>query len=214
MGINVGLLLLIAASVVVLRSYYIRPPKRDLIDTSELPKSYFIEKANRMDSQQNNECAAFSSAFVLRHFGEDADGNELYQRFPRKRYNGTVDPNGIVVLFKRLGFQAAFCRGNVNTLKKRLTQGTPVIVFIRAYPGKKYLHFATVIGYDEQYFYLVDSLPNTINCSETYYNRRVLIRDFEVVWKTWAPLCTNSYIFIQPYSSYDMKVEQKHTAQS
>ncbi|MBD3922961.1 hypothetical protein H8B09_29910 [Paenibacillus sp. PR3] len=89
---NVGLLLLILAFVVVLRSYYIKPPKRDLIDTSELPKYYFIEKANRMDLQQSNECAAFSSAFILRHFGEEADGNELYRRFPRKRHNGTVDP--------------------------------------------------------------------------------------------------------------------------
>jgi len=213
MEINVGLLLLIAASIVVLRSYYIKPPKRDLIDTSELPKSYIIEKANRMDHQQNNECAAFSSAYILRHLGEDADGHELYRRFPRKQVNGTVDPNGIVVLFRRLGFRAAFYRGNVNTLKKRLVQGIPVIVFIRAFPGKRYLHFATVVGYDDEYMYMVDSLPNMINCSEMHYNRRVLIRDFEVVWKTWALFCTNSYIVISPNSSHDRSAEQKHTVQ-
>ncbi|MDR0269416.1 cysteine peptidase family C39 domain-containing protein [Paenibacillus sp.] len=153
-----------------------------------------------MDIQDNYECAAFSSAFVLRHFGIEADGNELYKKYPRKLLDGTVSPKGIIVFFKKLGFDVSYYHGNINTLKKQLNQDIPVIVFIRVFPNERYLHFVPVTGYDEKYFYLADSLNHTINCNETYFNRKVLISDLEAVWKTWVPFCKNSYIVIHPNS--------------
>lgn len=197
MGIMINSLLVIVF-IIVLISYYYKSPKRDSIDTSDLPNSYYIQTSNRMDIQHNYECAAFSSAFILRHLGNEADGNELYKKYPRKLYDGTISPKGIIVFFKKRGFDVSYYSGNVYTLKKQLTQGIPVIVFIRVFPDKRYLHFAPVIGYDEEYFYLADSLKHTINCNETLYNRKILISDLEAVWKTWVPFCKDSYIVIHP----------------
>lgn len=191
--ISIFVLVLLAALV----SYYFIFPRRDLIDTSIVPSSYCIQTSNRMDIQHLYECAAFSSAFVLRHFGIEADGNELYTKYPRKLFDGTVSPKGILVFFKKLGYHASYYYGNVSTLKKQLTQGVPIIVFIRVFPDKRYLHFAPVTGYDEKYVYLADSLKHTINCNETYFNRKVLIGDLEALWKTWVPFCKNSYIVIR-----------------
>ncbi|MGG3279987.1 C39 family peptidase [Paenibacillus solani] len=176
--------------------YYYRIPRKDVIITSDIPGSYMILTPNRMDIQPHYECAAFSSAYVLRHLGIEADGNELYKQFPRKLADGTVTPKGILIFFKKRGYDALFYRGNLHTLKKHISQGVPVIAFIRVSPKQRYLHFVPVIGYDQEFFYLADSLEHTINCKETSYNRKIGIRDFEILWRTWVPFCKNTYIVI------------------
>lgn len=201
--------LLIIVFIFVLLSYFYKLPKRDKINLSDIPSSYCIQTVNSMDIQQNNECAAFSSAFVLRHFGNEADGNELYRKYPRKLLDGTVSPRGITVFFKKLGFDVSYYSGNANTLKKQIAQGIPVIVFIKVFPDKRYLHFVPVVGYDDNFFYMADSLKHTINCDEMHYNRKILISDLEDVWKTWMPFCKNSYIVIhQKQSGMTMSQEQ------
>lgn len=69
----------------------------------------------------------------------------------------------------------------------------PVVLLIRVFPEQRYLHFVPVVGYDEEYFYLADSLSHTIKSNEAHYNRKILIRDLEVLWRTWLPFCQNSY---------------------
>ncbi|MRN53757.1 C39 family peptidase [Paenibacillus monticola] len=177
--------------------YYFVLPSKDFISTIAIPNSYVIQSSNRMDIQHNYECAAFSSAYVLRHFGMKSDGNKLYKDYPRKLYDGTVTPKGILLFFKKHGYNAFFCSGNVDTLKKQVNLGIPVIAFIRVLPDQRNLHFVPVVGYDDEYFYLADSLEHTINCYETCYNRKVLIRDFETLCKTWVPFCKNTYIVIR-----------------
>lgn len=189
-------LLALVLIFILLISYFYISPKQDQIDTHELPQTYFIETWNRMDMQENNECAAFSSAFVLRHIGEEADGNDLYKKYPGKLIDGTISPKGILLFFRQRGLKASFFTGSATTLKKRLTQGTPVIVFIRVFPDKRYLHFVPVVGYDEKHFYLADSLNHTINSDHALYNRKIGISELEAVWKTWVPGYINSYIVV------------------
>ncbi|WP_337100086.1 cysteine peptidase family C39 domain-containing protein [Paenibacillus sp. YIM B09110] len=193
--------LLIIVFVFAVLSYFYKFPKKDKINISEIPSSYCIQTVNRMDIQQNNECAAYSSAFILRHLGNEADGNKLYSKYPRKLLDGTVSPRGITVFFKKLDFDVSYYFGNANTLKKQISQGMPVIAFIKVFPDKRYLHFVPVVGYDDEYFYLADSLKHTINCDEKHYNRKILISDLEAVWKTWMPFCKNSYIVIHQKQS-------------
>lgn len=188
--------LIIVIFIVVMMFYYYMIPRKDVIDTSEVPESYMIRTPNRLDIQPHYECAAFSSAYVLRHLGIEADGNELYKQFPRKLADGTVTPKGILKLFKKRGYDATFYHGNLQTLKKQVSQGVPVIVFIRVAPKQRYLHFVPVIGYDQDHLYLAESLEHTINCEETSYNRKIEIRDFKVLWRTWFPFCKNTYIVI------------------
>ncbi|OIB00908.1 hypothetical protein AK95_00390 [Paenibacillus sp. LC231] len=189
--------LIIVIIIAILMSYYFTIPRKDVIDTSVLPESYLIRTSNRMDIQPHYECAAYSSAYVLRHLGIEETGNELYKQYPRKLADGTVTPKGILIFFKRRGYDASFYRGNLQTLKKQVSQGVPVIAFIRVFPKQRYLHFVPVIGFDQEYLYLADSLEHTINCEDSSYNRKIRKRDFEALWNTWAPFCKKSYIVIR-----------------
>ncbi|WP_145408526.1 cysteine peptidase family C39 domain-containing protein [Paenibacillus xylanexedens] len=183
--------------VLVVIWYYYKIPRKDQIDTQAIPRAYCIESNNEMPMQDHYECAAFSSAFVLRHFGVDADGQKLYEKYPRKLLDGTISPKGIIVFFQRLGYDASYLRGDIDTLKKQISLGTPVIMFIRVNPKQRYLHFVPVVGYDETHFYLVDSLSHTINCNEAHYNRKISFRELEGLWRTWLPFCQNSYIVVK-----------------
>ena len=120
-------------------SLYFSFPKKDRMYTVNVPSTYYIQSSNRLDIQKNYECAAFSSAFVLRHFGLESNGTKLYETYPRKLLDGTVYPKAVVVFFRKLGYQAMYLRGNVNTLKKQISQG--------------YL-----------LFYLLEYIPNNVIC--------------------------------------------------
>lgn len=186
----------LAVTAVILYCYYPFPKKESAL-TRSVPPAYLIPSVNRVDLQQHVECAAFSSAYILRHFGTEADGNEIYKKYPRKLLDGTISPKGVVVFFRRLGYKATYFRGDVQTMKQRLTEGIPVIAFIREVPGKRYLHFVPVVGYDEEIFYLADSLAYRVNCTETLYNRKISIGELQALWQTWLPFNRNSYIIVQ-----------------
>ncbi|WP_246188187.1 C39 family peptidase [Paenibacillus tengchongensis] len=198
MGIILFSVLGTVIATAVLVSWYFKLPRKDLVEESAIPRSYCIQSLNKLDIQHHYECAAFSSAYVLRHFGIESDGNQLYKDYPRKLFDGTVSPKGILVFFRKRGYNASFYCGNVRTLKKQVHQGNPVIAFIRVHPDQKFLHFVPVVGYDDESLYLADSLEHTINCNGVYYNRKISIRDFEALWTTWVPFCKNTYIVIRP----------------
>ena len=66
---SLGLLLL-----VLIIFYYLTPfPQRDSL-TKSVPSSYSIDQENSFETQVHNECSAFSTAYVLRHFGESRAG--------------------------------------------------------------------------------------------------------------------------------------------
>lgn len=90
-------------------------------------------------------------------------------------------------------YQAKARHGSVDTLKQRLTEGNPIIVFIRI-PGDT--HYAVIVGYDEQYIYLADSIAENSNASDARYNRVLTTEDFEDVWKTETLLPDNIYIVV------------------
>ena len=79
-------------------------------------------------------------------------------------------------------------------MKQRLTEGNPIIVFLRI-PGDT--HYAVVVGYDEQHVYLADSLEENANVSDAQCNRVLRTKDFEAVWKTGTLLPDNIYIIVK-----------------
>ena len=83
--------------------------------------------------------------------------------------------------------------GNIDTLKQRLTNGVPIIVFI-SIPGDT--HYAVVVGYDEQSIYLVDSFVENEDIDMSSYNRKVSNEGFEKIWRTDTILTDNIYIVI------------------
>lgn len=48
------------------------------------PEAFLIKKENRMDIQKGYNCSAFSTAFLLRHFGIEAVGNDIWLCLPER----------------------------------------------------------------------------------------------------------------------------------
>ena len=92
---------------------------------------FLLQVKNRMDFQKSTECSGFSSAHVLRSFGVEADGNELYAGMPGKLWNGAVLPRNLKKALKRQGFKVTFRSGNPQTLKAELCKGNRVIAMVR-----------------------------------------------------------------------------------
>ena len=78
------------------------------------------------------------------------------------------------------------CTGNFAALQNEIARGKPVIVVIRSFVGKSYLHFACITGYDEENIYFADSIKDWVNVEDNgnYYNRTVSVSEFKKLWNT------------------------------
>lgn len=164
----------------------------DLINNNEL-ESYLIEKNNNyFDYQDSNDCAAFASSYLLRHFGENLQAGDIRNKI--KRTFGYVFPSAITNLFKEKGYEAISYSGNLHTLKHELTKGNPVIILINI---ENDTHYAVVVGYDQKNIYLVDSIKENVNVENPNYNRILTEEEFKEVWNTNMLLSSNIYIVIK-----------------
>ena len=165
---------------------------------NKIPDSYIIDTPNRTEKQGEFECAAFSSAYVLRHFGMEAEGFDLYDKIPGKfkMTGGMVYPKGVSYCFAAQGVKSQYCRGNLHLLKEEVAKGVPVIVMMKIREDKKWLHYVPVVGYDDTYIYLAESYAPLVNCDEKLYNRKVEAKTFERLWDTKElkmPLYSKTY---------------------
>lgn len=174
------------------------------------PKSYLIEKRNFMDTQDGPTCSAYASAYVLRHLGTAARGEDLYKIMPSKTRRGAVHPKGVVTLLNRefakrefpkgKKYYAEYCFGSVKQLKREISRGIPVILFVKTTLGKHWLHFVPVVGYDEKQFFIAESLQSNRNDRALYYNRKVPMKEFKKLWNTMLPdmpLVRHTYIAVR-----------------
>ena len=169
-------------------------PQKDKIRTDDLPQEFRISMVNNyIDFQTENECSAYASAYVMRHFGQEITGSELYNDV--WRIFGFVPVNNVVRLFQNYGYSAKAYHGDINTLKQRLVSGVPIIAFIRI-PDDT--HYVVVVGYDENFIYLVDSISDNSNANGSWYNRKLSTAEFEEIWKTSMYPVDNVYIVINP----------------
>lgn len=122
---------------------------------------------------------------MLRHFGIEANGVDLYSLMPNKMKNGYVYQKGISKLLLNYGIVTNYCRGNINTLRHELQKGNPVIVLIRYNTNKNWLHYVPVVGIDDENVYIAESLEELSNChGNDYYNRTIPINEFKKLWNT------------------------------
>lgn len=163
-------------------------------------REYLIRAKNRMDRQRSTECSGYSSAHVLRSFGIEADGKEMYAKMPGKLRNGAVLPRNLKKVLEEMGFTVSYRSGNKETLKAELCRGNRVIAFIRTRLGKKWLHYVSVVGYNEKEIFIADSLDETINCKEEFFNRRLSWEEFMKYWdirEIYLPFYKYTYLVIE-----------------
>lgn len=160
-------------------------------------EQFLIPDSTRIDAQTGFKCSAFSSAFILRHWGIEAQGDSVYEIIPDKMDDGYVYPKGIISFLKANGFTVGYHIGNISALKNEVAKGHPVIVMIKIRPDKPWLHYVPVLGYSADSIFIAESIPELCNTEGKKYNRSIATKDFETLWNTRAfkmPLYGNTFI--------------------
>lgn len=190
--VTVGAIIIILILSFIL-SVLILTPKEDKIDLDDSKESYFITTSSYIDYQENNDCSAYATAYVLRCLGENTNGKDLYPQM--KRFLGMMTVRSIVTVVGKQGHYAESYHGNINTLKQRLNSGVPIICLINNGTDS---HYVVVVGYDTDYIYLVDSIKENANVTDdVLYNRRVSNNDFISLWKNNFYIVGNIYIVLK-----------------
>lgn len=174
-------------------------------EKTDFPEAYMVTTENYFDYQPGLECSAFASAYLLRHYGEEAEGLKLFENFPGKLPDGVgVYPSGVAQFWNdRGGYTAEFrASGTIDGLKQLVSTGAPVIVFVHVeepYTSVHNTHFLPLVGYDADYFYFAESLEDLANCKDEpdlNYNRKTEISKFERLWKNIDGMWDNPYFVI------------------
>ncbi|MBQ6569215.1 MAG: C39 family peptidase [Clostridia bacterium] len=166
---------------------------------SATPEEYMVTGENYFDYQGNNlECSGYASAYVIRSLGMEADGHTLYEQFENKNDDGTLAPLYLAKNLKKMGYKCRLRVGTLTDLKYHVSRGTPVIAFVKVTPFQDALHYFAVVGYDENYIYVADSVKNRVNsATQTLYNRKISTDDFKVMWKDTGHLFDNIFLTIK-----------------
>ncbi|AET67769.1 hypothetical protein Desor_2165 [Desulfosporosinus orientis DSM 765] len=167
--------------------------------TDRLPDKYEIPINTGFERQGKNQCAAFSTAFVLRYFGQNVQGAEVYAKIPYKvPISGYVLPKGIVTYFQSQGYSPAIYKGDLNSLKTRLVQeNRPVIVLVGN--GLFWQHYMTFLGYDDEKseLYFFDSGRDKDENAGITGNRTMTEDYFLKWWSNGLPVFNNVYITVE-----------------
>lgn len=159
-------------------------------------KSCMINSSNRFEYQQASDCSGYSAAYVFRHLGIDIDGPSAYKQIPFKLWRGSVTGMGIILLCLKYKVKVLLRIGNIEALKDSVCKGIPVVVLTRTVVGSRWLHYITVVGFDEEFIYTADSMKEHINSENTPYNRKIPVSDFKKIWltsKIYQPLMLNLF---------------------
>ncbi len=202
MKLVIGLLIFVINTIIIIAvlDWIIIGFAKPSLGKSAGERSFLLQNKNRLALQRSTECSGFSSAHVLRSFGVEADGNELYAKMPGRLKNGAVLPKNLKKLLQEYGFRVRFMQGNLNSVKAELSKGNRVIAFVKTRLDKKWLHYVPVVGYNEEEVFIAESLSYLTNCKEEFFNRRVKSEEFLKYWNTRAwymPFYKNTYLVIE-----------------
>lgn len=178
--------------------YVLSPFPTSEFKTGNLPNRFDVPINGEFEIQGKNQCAAFSTAFVLRNFGLNTKGSEVYARVPYKiPISGYVLPKGVVTYIKSQGFEPTIFKGNIDSLKTRLVQGNnPVIVLVGN--GLFWQHYMTIVGFDneKQEMYFFDSGRDKDENDELPGNRTMAEGYFSKWWDNGLPIFNHVYITV------------------
>ena len=163
------------------------------------PSSYLITPNPAPDTQTKVECAACSSAYLLRFYGETANGVELYHQdsFPYK-YEGGAFPRCFKTFFEELhkGYTTEYYTGTTDDLKDAVSQGIPVIALLLY--NRKSMHYVPVVGYDESHFFIQNSVEKYRNVKDNpSYNESLPIAQFDAMWNIPIECCQRLFVVVR-----------------
>jgi len=161
-------------------------------------KKFDVPIYTGFEVQGKNQCAAYSTAFVLRNSGKEAKGSEVYAKIPFKvPISGYVLPKGIISYLQSQGLKPMIYKGELSSLKARLVQGSaPVIVLVGN--GPYWQHYMTLVGFDDDKseLYFVDSNKANDENAELPGNRTMTTDYFLKWWSNGLPVFNHVYITV------------------
>lgn len=166
-------------------------------NTHDHPSAFVVSPSPTPDTQTGNECAACSSAYLLRFYGEDVNGVALYHQptFPCK-YDGGAFPRCFKILFEQqyLDYTTAYYTGTTDDLKNAVSRGIPVIALV--FTGQT-LHYVPVVGYDETHFFIQDSVEKYRNVTgNPAYNERIDTATWDKMWNIPIESCQRLFVVV------------------
>lgn len=142
--------------------FYPLYPKRANVEQAPQEPTYTIPYETAWNYRQSvNACGPYSVAAVMRALGDSAVTSEELATTLWRPYRGYTLPITMVSALQERGFtvdQRLVSMPDAEKtrwLRRKLAQGSPVIVLIRQGGA---LHYVTLLGYTEQAFYVYDSL--------------------------------------------------------
>ncbi|MZP43788.1 hypothetical protein GTO89_12110 [Heliobacterium gestii] len=186
---------MLAAVLLGLVYYLLTPFPSEDVTAQSIPTRYHVPREAAYEVQGHNQCSAFSTAYLLRTLGKDAEGARVYSALVYKiPFSGYVLPKGIMSYLQAQGMGPSIYRGALPTLKARLTQGNPVITLVGN--GVLWQHYMTLVGYDEEKrdLYFFDSKRETDENSDLPGNRTLTEEYFLSMWDNGLPLFHHIYI--------------------
>lgn len=192
---KIFLMVLAGFAILVICILFRLMPKKDHITVKDLPREYMIlNEENRVKFQSGRDCSGYAVAYVLRHFGQEAEGPQIFEEMPK--LFGKAELSCLQSVLKEYGYESTAYYGTIDTLKMQLTKGIPVIAFVTITLGSEVgKHYVAVIGYDEDYIYMADSTGAKTNIAVSpQYNRRLTYAEFEELWQTNSYPVNNIYI--------------------
>lgn len=172
-------------------------PNRDSI-LFDSQKKFSVPINTNFELQGKNQCAAYSTAFVLRNSGKPAKGIEVYAEIPFKiPISGYVLPKGIISYLQAQGLKPMIYKGDLSSLKARLVKGNaPIIVLVGN--GLFWQHYMTLVGFDDDKseLYFVDSNKENDENAELPGNRTMEKDYFLKWWSNGLPVFNHVYITV------------------
>ncbi len=185
-------------SIIFFSFYILSPfPKQDDYLKEKIPSTYVINEPNTIERQGYNECSAFTSAYIMRHFGHEAKGGELYKDFKYKIPGlGYVLPKGIIYYFKKnTPYDIKLYTGDLGTITSRLLLGNPVIVLFG--DSFNWQHYVVLMGYSENKFFLFDSARDGDTNGKEPGNRTLTKAEFLKRWNNGLPIFKRLYFVVE-----------------
>lgn len=146
------------------------------------PDEYFVKTPNRIEYQSRYECGAYASAYLMRSFGDEIEAKKLYKEIENKNADGSINMKVVAEELEKRGYKVKLKFGTTERLKKEISKGKPVIVFLRIAPDSDLLHYLPIVGYDKDNYYACDSVASYSNCRTELYNRIIKKEDFKKMW--------------------------------
>ncbi|MFZ3131701.1 MAG: hypothetical protein WA125_11515 [Desulfosporosinus sp.] len=181
-----------------MRQYILSPfPNSDTFSVAT-QKKFDVPINTDFELQGKNQCAAYSTAFVLRNLGIQAKGIEVYAGIPFKiPVSGYVLPKGVISYLQSQGLNPKIYRGDMSSLKARLIiTKDPVIVLVGN--GLFWQHYMSLVGFDDEKseLYFVDSNKVNDENAELPGNRTMTNDYFLKWWNNGLPVFNHVYIAV------------------